>query len=158
MVDVTATVTDATVADFLSKNNLRFVLELEFIQCLSNPLYLSFLSQHIGFTPALINYISYLQYWKTPKYAIYVTYPYSLQILDALMYKEFRDLVGTEEGVKRIHSIEYLHWQTYSKDANDMEVSGDVTDDKDKSELKDVDGMDTSEDIKFEESQKDVDV
>lgn len=72
----------------------RFQIELEFIQCLSNPWYLNSkvllmhliqgmvdweiwidLAQQQYFKDeAFINYLEYLQYWKQPEYAKFVVY------------------------------------------------------------------------------------
>ena len=47
----------------------RFEVELEFVQCLSNPHYLNFLAQRGYFDDtAFVNYLKYLQYWQEPQY------------------------------------------------------------------------------------------
>jgi mediator of RNA polymerase II transcription subunit 31 len=71
-------------------NQLRFLMELEFVQCLANPQYLNcklqiyhalylmisvykVLAQSRYFEDdAFVNYLKYLQYWKNPEYAIYL--------------------------------------------------------------------------------------
>jgi mediator of RNA polymerase II transcription subunit 31 len=63
----------------------RFILELEFIQLLSNPEYILFLGQSGLFDKKeFLNYLDYLKYWKKPIYANYVKFPFSLFILDCL--------------------------------------------------------------------------
>jgi hypothetical protein len=67
------------------KERDRFVLELEFIQLLSNPEYILFLGQSGLFEKKeFLNYLNYLKYWKRPLYANYVKFPFSLFILDCL--------------------------------------------------------------------------
>lgn len=74
-----------------SKNDRRFQIELEFIQCLANPWYLNsmlhllnrFRQSHLLFgldlaqqqyfkDEAFIRYLEYLQYWKQPEYAKFI--------------------------------------------------------------------------------------
>lgn len=95
----------------LDANTTRFILELEFVQSLANPQYLEFLSQHVQFTPHLLNYLRYLKYWQTLPYVQFITYPYCLEVLDLLQDKSFRDgIVGNTS----IHSKQYVHWKEYS--------------------------------------------
>ncbi|GIL70318.1 hypothetical protein Vretifemale_949, partial [Volvox reticuliferus] len=69
----------------------RFALELEFVQCLANPLYINWLATKQYFdNPSFINYLKYLQYWKQPAYASHITYPHCLFFLDRLQDPEFR--------------------------------------------------------------------
>ncbi|PNH11703.1 Mediator of RNA polymerase II transcription subunit 31 [Tetrabaena socialis] len=72
----------------------RFALELEFIQCLANPLYINWLAtkQYLE-NQSFINYLKYLQYWKQPAYARYITYPHCLFFLDLLQDAEFRSAI-----------------------------------------------------------------
>ncbi|KAJ4910783.1 Mediator of RNA polymerase II transcription subunit 31 [Raphanus sativus] len=49
----------------------RFLLELEFVQCLANPTYIHYVAQNRYFEDeAFIGYLKYLQYWQQPKYII----------------------------------------------------------------------------------------
>ena len=51
----------------------RFELELEFVQLLANPTYLTWLAQSDQLKdPALIRFLDYLQYWLRPEYAAYI--------------------------------------------------------------------------------------
>ncbi|KAG8239356.1 hypothetical protein J437_LFUL018610, partial [Ladona fulva] len=55
------------------QQRLRFMVELEFVQCLANPNYLNFLAQRGYFKDqAFVNYLKYLLYWKEPDYARYL--------------------------------------------------------------------------------------
>jgi mediator of RNA polymerase II transcription subunit 31 len=73
----------------MEESRRRFLLELEFVQCLANPQYLQcnfliipsyfnyflVLSQHHLFKDqAFLNYLNYLKYWKQPEYVRYIVY------------------------------------------------------------------------------------
>ena len=93
----------------------RFVLELEFVQCLCNPKYLNFLAQRDYFLDkAFLAFLEYLKYWKDPRYARYVQHPFCLVILDLLGDPSFREAlrrtpfcdsisVGEDEEWKKRH-------------------------------------------------------
>ncbi|XP_065054510.1 mediator of RNA polymerase II transcription subunit 31-like [Rhopilema esculentum] len=98
------------------ENKRRFEVELEFIQCLSNPHYLNFLAQNGYFKdPAFVNYLKYLQYWKEPQYAVFLKYPQCLFFLELLQYEEFRKKLMYPACVKFIDEQVLLHWQYYSR-------------------------------------------
>ncbi|KAI9741605.1 MAG: hypothetical protein M1835_003109 [Candelina submexicana] len=88
----------------------RFELELEFVQCLANPWYLNHLAtQKLLDNPSFIAYLDYLQYFKQPRYAKFLTYPGpTLKALQLLQQEKFRkdimspDIVARmlEEGVR----------------------------------------------------------
>ncbi|KAJ3045113.1 Mediator of RNA polymerase II transcription subunit 31 [Rhizophlyctis rosea] len=63
--------------------------------------------------PGFINYLKYLKYWQDPKYAKYICYPYSLEILDLLQHQSFRDACLRPETQEFIHSREYNHWRFF---------------------------------------------
>ncbi|SAL98574.1 hypothetical protein [Absidia glauca] len=89
----------------------RFQIELEFIQCLSNPWYLNNLAQQQYFKdPEFINYLAYLTYWKEPDYAKFVVYPHALYFLDMLQYPQFREYISTSENTQEVHQMQYYHW------------------------------------------------
>ncbi len=70
----------------------RFSTELEFVQLLANPAYLSFLAKHGYFKkPEFVNYLEYLQYWTQPRYLKFIRYPQCLHFLKLLQTPEFRD-------------------------------------------------------------------
>ncbi|KYQ96711.1 putative mediator complex subunit 31 [Tieghemostelium lacteum] len=95
-------------------NSLRFIMELEFVQCLSNPKYLNFLAQNRYFQDkAFINYLSYLLYWKKPKYAKYIVYPQCLYFLDLIQEERFRQELNHFQSAEFIHQQQFYHWQYY---------------------------------------------
>merc|ERR1712168_699228 len=74
-----------------AEDRQRFEVELEFVQCLSNPHYLNFLAQRGYFDdPAFVNYLDYLTYWKQPNYARFLKYPQCLMFLQLLQHDSFR--------------------------------------------------------------------
>ena len=91
-------------------------LSTQFVQCLSNPTYLSHLAaQKLLDRPSFIAYLNYLQYWKQPQYARYLTYPGpTLRALELLQQERFRrEIISpalaeelsrqwSEVGVKRL--------------------------------------------------------
>ncbi|KIW06361.1 hypothetical protein, variant 2 [Verruconis gallopava] len=82
----------------------RFEIELEFVQCLANPLYLHEIFNRNYFDQEeFINYIRYLQYFKDPKYAKYLFYPGpTLRALELLQLKSFREQLGNINFVMHI--------------------------------------------------------
>lgn len=94
----------------------RFEIELEFVQCLSNPYYLNFLAQHGYFRePAFINYLKYLKYWATPEYLKFLRYPQSLKFLELLQEEEFRKELANSERTKFIDRQVLHSWNHYTK-------------------------------------------
>ncbi|XP_030375755.1 mediator of RNA polymerase II transcription subunit 31 isoform X2 [Scaptodrosophila lebanonensis] len=94
----------------------RWLIELEFVQCLSNPNYLNFLAQRGYFKdPSFINYLKYLQYWKEPEYAKYLMYPMCLYFLDLLQYEHFRREIVNSQCCKFIDEQAILQWQHYTR-------------------------------------------
>ncbi|KAF2850159.1 mediator of RNA polymerase II transcription subunit 31 [Plenodomus tracheiphilus IPT5] len=70
----------------------RFELELEFVQCLANPVYLNYLAQQKTLDkPDFVAYLGYLQYFKEPKYAKFLHHPGpTLWALELLQQERFR--------------------------------------------------------------------
>uniref|UniRef100_K3WGM9 Mediator of RNA polymerase II transcription subunit 31 n=1 Tax=Globisporangium ultimum (strain ATCC 200006 / CBS 805.95 / DAOM BR144) TaxID=431595 RepID=K3WGM9_GLOUD len=102
-------------------NNIRFQIELEFIQCLASPAYLNYLAINRYFdNPAFLNYLQYLKYWKQPQYAKYIVYPHALAFLDMLDDERFRQMIQREDFMTLVHSQQFYHWQTFLN--NRMEV------------------------------------
>lgn len=93
----------------------RFSLELEFVQCLSNPLYLTYLAQkgYLG-DKRFLNYCEYLKYFKKDKYSIYLQYPSCLEILDLISIPKFREEIKKTEVANFIHKQQYLLWKDVS--------------------------------------------
>ncbi|KAJ2455266.1 suppressor of hpr1 [Coemansia sp. RSA 2336] len=103
--------TDATdaQAEFMKE---RFEVELEFLQCLANPRYITMIGQQGYFDkPEFINYLKYLKYWQRPEYARFVVYPHALAFLDLLQNKTFREEMKKVDEADRIHELQYHHWR-----------------------------------------------
>ena len=84
----------------------RFIQDLEFVQCLSNPLYLEFLAQNNYFNDQrFINYLEYLQYFKNIEYMKYITYSRSIVFLDLIQYDFFRELLYDEKFINYLLKI-----------------------------------------------------
>jgi len=97
------------------ENRLRFLMELEFVQCLANPLYLHLvLAQGRYFQDnCFINYLKYLLYWKRQPYVKYIVYPHCLRFLELLQEDSFRKALTDPKFVDCIHQQQYYHWQYY---------------------------------------------
>ncbi|GAB4823605.1 hypothetical protein N2152v2_010651 [Parachlorella kessleri] len=103
-----------TEADVGLPDRERFVLELEFIQCLASPQYLNWLAQNRYFEdPAFLNYLKYLQYWRKPEYARFIIYPHALQFLALLQTPEFRTAIANPSYMDTVHSQQFYHWQHF---------------------------------------------
>ena len=99
----------------VNEEKKRFEVELEFVQCLSNPHYLNFLAQRGYFDdPAFVNYLKYLLYWKEAKYAKFLKYPQCLMFLELLQYEQFRKEAVHPNCAKFIDEQQLLHWQYYA--------------------------------------------
>ncbi|THU44844.1 hypothetical protein C4D60_Mb02t11640 [Musa balbisiana] len=73
----------------------RFLLELEFVQCLSNPTYIHYLAQNRYFEDeAFIGYLKYLKYWQRPEYIKFIMYPHCLFFLELLQNANFRNAMA----------------------------------------------------------------
>ncbi|KAH7382220.1 mediator of RNA polymerase II transcription subunit 31 [Pyrenochaeta sp. MPI-SDFR-AT-0127] len=82
----------------------RFELELEFVQCLANPVYLNYLAQQKTLDkPDFVAYLSYLQYFKEPKYAKFLHHPGpTLRALELLQQERFRQEILAPGLVDRL--------------------------------------------------------
>ena len=84
----------------------RFIQDLEFVQCLSNPYYLDFLAKNNYFNDQrFINYLKYLQYFKKLKYMKYITYSRSIVFLDLIQYDFFRELLYYDSFINYLFKI-----------------------------------------------------
>ncbi|VDD80541.1 unnamed protein product [Mesocestoides corti] len=100
---------------------VRFQIELEFVQSLGNPDYLTFLAQQGCFDkPEFVNYLAYLQYWKSPSYSRFITYPYCLHMLDLLQSPDFRREVARDPVTRFIDDQMLLHWKNYLRKRAEM--------------------------------------
>lgn len=92
----------------------RFVLELEFVQCLASPQYIYWLAQNQWFEdPDFIRYLKYLCYWKRPEYAKYLVYPHCLFFLDMLQSRDFRKAMARDDIKEMVHRQQFYFWQFY---------------------------------------------
>ncbi|KAH6293705.1 mediator of RNA polymerase II transcription subunit 31 [Parastagonospora nodorum] len=75
----------------------RFELELEFVQCLANPVYLNYLATQKYFDkPEFVAYLDYLQYFAEPKYIKFLHHPGpTLRALELLQQERFRQDIIT---------------------------------------------------------------
>lgn len=97
-------------------NKTRFETELEFVQCLANPQYVHFLAQRGYFKQEkIINYIKYLNYWRTPEYCRHLRYPQCLAMLELLKYQSFREAISNQGCAKFIEDQMILQWQFYNR-------------------------------------------
>lgn len=91
--------------------NVRFSLELEFVQCLSNPDYLQWLSKEGYFeNESFINYLKYLLYWCEFPYVKYISYPHCIKILRLLQVEDFRRNLSNEEAIQIIREQQTYQW------------------------------------------------
>ncbi|WOK98932.1 hypothetical protein Cni_G07644 [Canna indica] len=92
----------------------RFLLELEFIQCLSNPTYIHYLAQNRYFEDdAFIGYLKYLQYWQRPEYIKFIMYPHCLFFLELLQNANFRNAMAHPGSKELAHRQQYYYWKNY---------------------------------------------
>ncbi|KAJ0961818.1 hypothetical protein J5N97_029646 [Dioscorea zingiberensis] len=92
----------------------RFLLELEFVQCLANPMYIHYLAQNRYFEDeAFIGYLKYLQYWQRPEYVKYIMYPHCLFFLELLQNANFRNAMAHPGNKELAHRQQYYYWKFY---------------------------------------------
>jgi len=92
----------------------RFLLELEFIQCLANPTYIHYLAQNRYFDDeAFIGYLKYLQYWQRPEYIKFIMYPHCLFFLELLQNANFRSAMAHPTNKELAHRQQFFFWKNY---------------------------------------------
>ncbi|GMK59189.1 hypothetical protein CspeluHIS016_0702040 [Cutaneotrichosporon spelunceum] len=92
----------------------RFQAELEFVQCLANPLYLHELHVQKYFEdPAFLEYLKYLEYWRKPEYVRFIVYPTCLVYLTLLKEKGFRDAMSDLGYVHTLIQKANRHHETW---------------------------------------------
>ena len=90
----------------------RFLMELEFVQCLANPGYVGHLAAtRVLYEPAFVGYLEYLQYWRRPEYARFLAWPTALRFLELLQKEEFRQSLLEPGVVEKVARQLELHWQ-----------------------------------------------
>ncbi|CAL4932320.1 unnamed protein product [Urochloa decumbens] len=96
------------------KEDPRFELELEFVQCLANPTYIHYLAQNRYFEDeAFIGYLKYLKYWQRPEYIKYIMYPHCLFFLELLQNANFRNAMAHPASKELAHRQQYFFWKNY---------------------------------------------
>lgn len=126
----------------------RFTIELEFVSCLANPMYLQYLGtnfHHLLNPPdtgdskepdpncdanKFARYLKYLLYWKTPEYSRYLTHPAAtIRNLELLQYQSFRSSVQHPDLTTRL-AEGFAGTQIYEApkvvDSQDAENGGEV--------------------------------
>ncbi|KAF8068301.1 MED31 [Scenedesmus sp. PABB004] len=92
----------------------RFVLELEFVQCLANPHYLNWLAQNGYFQDeAFLHYLRYLEYFRQPAYATYIRFPHCLFMLELLQSEHFRTAIASPAVTEELHTQQAFYWQHF---------------------------------------------
>ncbi|XP_038685219.1 mediator of RNA polymerase II transcription subunit 31 isoform X2 [Tripterygium wilfordii] len=92
----------------------RFLLELEFVQCLANPTYIHYLAQNRYFDDeAFIGYLKYLQYWQQPDYIKFIMYPHCLFFLELLQNANFRNAMAHPGNKELAHRQQFFFWKNY---------------------------------------------
>ncbi|XP_051121710.1 mediator of RNA polymerase II transcription subunit 31-like [Andrographis paniculata] len=92
----------------------RFLLELEFVQCLANPTYIHYLAQNRYFEDeAFIGYLKYLQYWQRPEYIKFIMYPHCLFFLELLQNPNFRNAMAHPANKELAHRQQFYYWKNY---------------------------------------------
>ncbi|KAL3521362.1 hypothetical protein ACH5RR_019511 [Cinchona calisaya] len=92
----------------------RFLLELEFVQCLANPTYINYLAQNRYFEDeAFIGYLKYLQYWQRPEYIKFIMYPHCLFFLELLQNPNFRNAMAHPANKELAHRQQFYFWKNY---------------------------------------------
>ncbi|KAI4352327.1 hypothetical protein L6164_006590 [Bauhinia variegata] len=92
----------------------RFLLELEFVQCLANPTYIHYLAQNRYFEDeAFIGYLKYLQYWQRPEYTKFIMYPHCLFFLELLQNANFRNAMAHPGNKELAHRQQFYFWKNY---------------------------------------------
>ncbi|KAF9625640.1 hypothetical protein IFM89_025125 [Coptis chinensis] len=92
----------------------RFLLELEFVQCLANPTYIHYLAQNRYFEDeAFIGYLKYLQYWQRPEYLKFIMYPHCLYFLELLQNANFRNAMAHPGSKELAHRQQFFFWKNY---------------------------------------------
>uniref|UniRef100_A0A7S3Z8J0 Mediator of RNA polymerase II transcription subunit 31 n=1 Tax=Lotharella globosa TaxID=91324 RepID=A0A7S3Z8J0_9EUKA len=98
--------------ELLKDARKRFVLELEFVEMLSNPFYLQYLAQNRFFEDRrFLNYLKYLLYWTKPEYIKHISFPHCLYFLELLQREEFRKKLVDRAYINLVHEQQFYHWR-----------------------------------------------
>ncbi|ORX37062.1 SOH1-domain-containing protein [Kockovaella imperatae] len=95
-------------------NIVRFQSELEFVQCLANPLYLKELyTQGLLDNAEMLNYLKYLDYWREPEYVRFIVYPTCLVYLTLIQQETFRSRLGDPAFIEELRRLGTRHHETW---------------------------------------------
>ncbi|KMZ63454.1 Mediator of RNA polymerase II transcription subunit 31 [Zostera marina] len=94
----------------------RLLIELEFVQCLANPIYIHHLAQNQYFEDeAFVRYLKYLQYWQKPQYITLIMYPHCLYFLELLQNESFRSAMAHPSYKELVHQQQFYFWKHHKK-------------------------------------------
>lgn len=97
----------------------RWEVELEFLQCLANPMYVHYLAQNKYLErPEFVRYLEYLEYWRKPEYARFIVYPNCLHMLSLLKQPLFRQDICKIEVAQRIMDDYFHAWEGTKSNAD----------------------------------------
>ncbi|KAK8858900.1 hypothetical protein IAR55_003131 [Kwoniella newhampshirensis] len=95
-------------------NLVRFQSELEFVQCLAHPQYLHELSiQGYLSKPPFLTYLEYLEYWRSPEYVKFITYPTCLVYLTLLQTELFKSRLNDMGFINELIRVGTRHHETW---------------------------------------------
>ncbi|KAK6926242.1 Mediator complex, subunit Med31, partial [Dillenia turbinata] len=98
----------------LDDGRQRFLLELEFIQCLVNPTYIHYLAQNRYFEDeAFIGYLKYLQYWQQLEYIKFIMYPHCLFFFELLQNANFCNAIAHPGNKELAYRQQFFLWKNY---------------------------------------------
>ncbi|KAM3573803.1 hypothetical protein VYU27_004224 [Nannochloropsis oceanica] len=98
----------------LPDDETRFIIELEFVQCLANADYLHWLALNKYLDdPAFVVFLRYLNYWRRPEYARFLVYPQTLAVLELLGRAEVRKEIGRVQYKDFLQDQQLLQWRFY---------------------------------------------
>lgn len=104
----------------------RFLQDAEFAQALLNVDYVLWLSKQGFFEKQdFLNYLRYLDYLTLPEYAMHLTYPKALQMLDFLRNDAIRTLLAEDPLTFRRILMDQL-WSSWGRKAESSDSSAQV--------------------------------
>lgn len=92
---------------------LKLVQDIEFLQLLVNPNYLSYLNKQKYFEDQdFLSYLTYLEYLKSPIYKKFIFYTKCYEVLDMLNSKEFRNELSNGSFITYLQEVLYSIWKS----------------------------------------------
>ena len=110
---------------------IRFMQDLEFVQCLANPFYLKYLS-NMGYLDdeKFVNYLQYLLYFKKAEYMKFITYERCIIFLELLQYKEFRQKLKENEYEQYLNNFILKDWMERSVKIDNQNANENIENNK----------------------------